>query len=139
MKHFKHFYWKFFFCAYWLVFDLGETKTPEKNASWLMEFTFIINLFSLIFLATFVNGGKLQYNKVYLISTAIASFAVNEYILFNRKKGYKTQSHLFEYLSNRASKKHRDRVVLLIVLFTFLIFLLSMIINNPNVISLLFN
>jgi len=137
MLNIKHFYWKIFFSAYWLAFDLGEKKTPESNATGFVEITSILNIFGIIFIVNFLDGGNLPYIKLYIALSVFFSFSFNKLIIYSKKLGYKKHLKSFEYLSKPDFNKTRNKTVFCILIFTVLFMILSMTTINPIVRSFL--
>lgn len=139
MKLIKHTYWKIFFAAYWLAYELGEKNNPQRNASWFIEVTFMINLFSLLFIANFIYGEKLAFYKAYLVFSMIFTFAFNEYILFSNKQNFNNQLKQFDYFAKPENKKNRNKIIFLVFMLTVLVMIVSMSINNPFIKHFFFN
>ncbi|MDD4968090.1 MAG: hypothetical protein PHT07_01530 [Paludibacter sp.] len=133
----KNFYWKIFFSAYWLAYDLGEKKTPEWNATGFLKFTSIFNMFGLIFIVNFVYGGDLPYIKLLLALTIVSSFVFNKLFIYSKKYGFENQIKSYEYLSKPERKRKRNRILIFTLIFTFGFMITSMVINNPSVKSYL--
>jgi hypothetical protein len=133
MIRIKNFYWKIFFSAYWLAYDLGERKSPQWNAGGFLKIIFGICLCSFIFIADFINGEKITNGNLLIILAIVFSYGFNEFVINSHKSGFKKQLEFYEYLSKPERKKGRNRTVLFTLIFTFIFMILSMVINNPFV------
>jgi len=133
MIHIKNLYWKIFFSAYWLAYDLGEKKTPEWNAAVFLKFTSTFNMFGLIFLVNFVYGGDFPYMKLLIVLAMVFSFSIHKSIVYSKKSGFKKHIETYNYLSKPEMKKKRNQTVISVILFTLLFMLMSMATINPTV------
>ncbi len=127
------YYWKLFFSAYWFAFDFGEKKNQHRNASWFMNLTMFLNMVSCLFVITFFCYSKPTYSIEYIILSMIITSIFNEFILISKKYGYENKIKYYSYLSLDQNKKSRNKELFIITIFTFLLFIISLIINNHDI------
>ena len=133
MSKIKNFYWRMFFSAYWLAFDMGEKKYPQWNAGGLLKLILAISLSSFVFIADFLNGENIPNGTLIIIIFFVFSYVFNDIIINSTKSGFKKQLKTYEYLSKPEMRKNRNRSVLLTITISFAFMIITMVINNPTV------
>lgn len=133
MNFFSLTYWTIFFSAYWTAFQLGEKKTPQVNASWFMILISMVNMFSIINFLTLLIGNDYSFFPVLISISSLIVIFLNIYVLFLSKKNYKKRAKDFEKLSLSNKTRFRITTLLFVFLITFIILMISSLLNNPQI------
>ena len=92
MAKVKIFYWKLFFSAYWISYNLGEKDDPQINASYFMVLVSGFNFTGIVFLINFLNKGLSPNPQIYFIFAYLIPIVFHVNVLFFVDGGYKKKN-----------------------------------------------
>ena len=113
-------FWKFFFTAYYVAFELGEKKHPQENALYLMTILYYINSISVINTVRFFIYDR--YNdRLYLsIVVFFVVIIILNVLVFNKKNGFKKKINSFAYLASKEVQKRNIINLVISLIFTMI-------------------
>lgn len=116
-RRIKYYTWYFYFCAYWSAYYWGERRNPERNATDLFGFIWILSS-SIIIQLTSLFGYEVS-KGFFFIFCGIPAFTL-PYLIFKAKKIHLKRLE-FDFL--KANKYYNKRIIVVWSVGIFLILL----------------